>query len=303
MTRKSHAQLGVSTILAFPLPLHSPRRDRGLAPYSRSLLARPACLDRSQLDRPSLHVLTLLASAPDVTARLDASAAQVTVIGRKKGVSLALGQMTAQAAEALCRGFWLKREQEAKHIFYVLTPLARQALADGGMSVKPEVDLTAAQDRGLPPVNQKESPLVWLSRRKNSQGVAHISPTQLMAGERLRRDYTQAGMTPKMSANWSGLPVAGPMTGLALHESERMLDARQRVRSALDACGTQQAGLLLDLCCFLKPLQSVERERGWPARSGKYALAKALTALAGHYGLSETAQGRAQARRIRVWKA
>ena len=302
MTRKSAARLSFSTIVAFP-PLANARRDRGLAPQPRHSLARPACLDRSKLDKASLHVLTMLASTPDATARLDASASQVTVIGRKKGVSLALGQMTAHAAEALSKMFWLKRDQEGKHIFYVLTPLARQALEAGFASVHMEAEWPAPHDTVRPPINQKESPLLWLSRRKNSQGVAHISPTQLMAGERLRRDYTHAGMTPKMSANWSGLPVAGPQSGLGLHESERMLDARQRVRAALDACGTEHAGLLLDLCCFLKPLQSVERERGWRARSGKYILAKALSVLASHYGLAETAQGRAQARRIMVWKA
>jgi hypothetical protein len=53
----------------------------------------------------------------------------------------------------------------------------------------------------------------------------------------------------------------------------------------------------------LKPLQSVERERGWRPRSGKSVLAKALSVLASHYGLAETAQGRAHARQITVWKA
>jgi Domain of unknown function (DUF6456) len=302
MTRKSAARLCHSTVVAFP-PVANARRDRGMAPPPRHVLARPACLDRSKLDKASLHILTMLASTPDAIARLDPAAAKVTVIGRKKGVSLALGQMSAQAAEALCQRFWLKREQEAKQITYVLTPLARQALEGGLMSENPETEWHASHDKVQPPINQKESPLLWLSRRKNSQGVAHISPTQLMAGERLRRDYTLAGMTPKMSANWSGLPVAGPMSGLGLYESERMLDARQRVGAALEACGSQYAGLLLDLCCFLKPLQSVERERGWQARSGKYILAKALSALANHYGLAEAAQGRAQARRITVWKA
>ena len=302
MTRKSAASPHVSTILAFPLEASSFRRARGVSPQPRHAMARTACLDRAKLDRPSLHALTLLATAPDTYARLDSGLSQVAVIGRKKGVSLALGHLTAQAAEALCKSFWLKREHEGKRIFYGLTPLARQTLLAGG-AAKPEDDFNVAPEPLPHVINQKESPLLWLSRRKNSQGIAHISPTHLMAGERLRRDYTQAGMTPKMSANWSGLPVAGPLSGLGLHESERMLDARQRVRAALDACGTEHAGLLLDLCCFLKPLQSVERERGWRARSGKSVLAKALSVLASHYGLAETAQGRAHARRITVWKA
>ena len=157
MTRKSAARLSFSTIVAFP-PLANARRDRGLAPQPRHSLARPACLDRSKLDKASLHVLTMLASTPDATARLDASASQVTVIGRKKGVSLALGQMTAHAAEALSKMFWLKRDQEGKHIFYVLTPLARQALEAGFASVHMEAEWPAPHDTVRPPINQKESP-------------------------------------------------------------------------------------------------------------------------------------------------
>ena len=304
MTRKSLSRTGLSNVVAFP---DSAGRARGggraaLQNHKRALLARTARLDPSLLDRQSLRLVTVLAS-PEARGRLDEASAQVTLIGRKGGVSLALGQSPQRLAEALCKTFWLKREHESKRVFYVLTPLARQALADDTFVSKPAVACTDGR-YGVPlHTNQKESPLLWLARRKNSQGIAHVSPAQLLAGERLRQDYTQAGMTPKMTANWSGLPVAGPVTASGLHESERMLDARQRVRSALEACGSPQAGLLLDSCCFLKPLEQVERDRGWRARTGKYALVKALICLAQHYGLSDTAQGPLQAARITVWKA
>ena len=324
MTRKSLSRTGLSNVVAFP---DSAGRARGggraaLQNHKRALLARTARLDPSLLDRQSLRLVTVLAS-PEARGRLDEASAQVTLIGRKGGVSLALGQspqqvpslddfiltrrkdkrITEEITEALCKTFWLKREHESKRVFYVLTPLARQALADDTFVSKPAVACTDGR-YGVPlHTNQKESPLLWLARRKNSQGIAHVSPAQLLAGERLRQDYTQAGMTPKMTANWSGLPVAGPVTASGLHESERMLDARQRVRSALEACGSPQAGLLLDICCFLKPLEQVERDRGWRARTGKYALVKALICLAQHYGLSDTAQGPLQAARITVWKA
>ena len=304
MTRYSLSRTGLSNVVAFP---DSAGRARGggraaLQNHKRALLARTARLDPSLLDRQSLRLVTVLAS-PEARGRLDEASAQVTLIGRKGGVSLALGQSPQRLAEALCKTFWLKREHESKRVFYVLTPLARQALADDVFVSKPAVACTDGR-YGVPlHTNQKESPLLWLARRKNSQGIAHVSPAQLLAGERLRQDYTQAGMTPKMTANWSGLPVAGPVTASGLHESERMLDARQRVRSALEACGSSQAGLLLDICCFLKPLEQVERDRGWRARTGKYALVKALICLAQHYGLSDTAQGPLQAARITVWKA
>ena len=301
MTRKSQNRMDSSNVVSFPHTLSDVRgggRSAPRAQQNRALLARPARLDPSMLDRQSLRLVTVLAD-PEVRGRLDEATAQVTLIGRKSGVSLALGQTTQTLAEALCKIFWLKREQEAKTVFYVATPLARQALAAAPLARLDE----GPQEPAPRLINQKESPLLWLARRKNAQGIAHVSPMQLMAGERLRQDYTQAGMTPKMTANWSGLPVAGPVSGLGLTESERMLDARQRLRSALEACGSAQADLLLDLCCFLKPLEQVERERGWRARTGKHALVQALTRLARHYGLSETAHGLVRAKEITVWKA
>lgn len=41
--------------------------------------------------------------------------------------------------------------------------------------------------------------------------------------------------------------------------------------------------MLVDVCCFLKGLKTVETERQWPARSAKLILKTALAVLARHY--------------------
>ena len=64
--------------------------------------------------------------------------------------------------------------------------------------------------------------------------------------------------------------------------------------------GPEFAGVLLDVCCFLKGLEDVERERRWPLRSAKVVLQLGLDRLARHYGFASEARGRARAP-IRTW--
>lgn len=149
-------------------------------------------------------------------------------------------------------------------------------------------------------VNDGESPLAWLARRKGRDGRAMIGPDQFIAGERLRADFTRGHMTPRVTSNWSGIGQTrgsgggGDMTDL-------IVASRQRVRLALEACGPEFSGLLLDVCCFLRGLEDVERERGWPSRSAKVVLQLALDRLARHYGLRSAARGTGT--KIRTWLA
>jgi hypothetical protein len=131
-----------------------------------------------------------------------------------------------------------------------------------------------------------------------------IVPHQLQAGERLRSDFTRANLMPRTTSNWAS-PVASGRRGggeRAAGFTETMIAARQRVHLALDAAGPEFAGLLLDVCCFLKGLEDIERERSWPARSAKVVLQLALDRLARHYGYGGEARGRAQAH-VRTWLA
>ena len=156
---------------------------------------------------------------------------------------------------------------------------------------------------GMATVDLTESPLVWLARRKGRDGHALIEPVQLQAGERLRAEFTRAQLMPRTTSNWSAAVTDGRRgAGSPATFTEAVVAARQRVRQALDAVGPEFSGLLLDVCCFLKSLADVERDRGWPPRSAKVVLQLALDRLARHYGLSAEARGRARAP-VRTWLA
>jgi hypothetical protein len=154
-------------------------------------------------------------------------------------------------------------------------------------------------------VDEGESPLAWLARRRGRDGRSYIEPHQLQAGERLRADFTRANLMPRTTSNWE-TPISslrqsagGDRTSAS---TDTMIAARQCVHRALDTVGPEFAGLLLDVCCFLKRLEDVERERTWPTRSAKVVLQLALDRLARHYGYAAQASGRAQAS-IRTWLA
>jgi Domain of unknown function (DUF6456) len=147
-------------------------------------------------------------------------------------------------------------------------------------------------------IDEAESPLVWLARRRGRDGRPLIETHQLQAGERLRADFTYASLMPRTTSDWTN-PATSRIRNKggdrADSYTETMIAARQRVHQALDAVGPEFAGLLLDICCFLKGLEDVERERLWPSRSAKVVLQLALDRLARHYGYAAQTAGCARA--------
>lgn len=148
-------------------------------------------------------------------------------------------------------------------------------------------------------IDLTESPLRWLATRRDALGQPFLAPHELEAGERFRRDVTMAGLLPSLGVAWAA-PVAGG--GWAETYTEVVLAARQRVDAAARAVGPDFASLLFDVCGFLKGLETVERERGWPARTAKVVLKLALAALARVYGFAVAAVGPERGR-IRAWSA
>jgi len=112
-------------------------------------------------------------------------------------------------------------------------------------------------------------------------------------------------LQPRVTANWSASVNDGRRTGDSSGLSnltDMALAARLRVDRAIREVGPELSGVLIDICCFLKGLETVERERRWPARSAKLVLRMALASLGRHYGLTATATGSASGT-LRHWGA
>ncbi|WP_026782523.1 DUF6456 domain-containing protein [Pleomorphomonas koreensis] len=138
-----------------------------------------------------------------------------------------------------------------------------------------------------------ESPLGWLRSRKDKAGEPLISADEFEAGERLRRDYTLAGLIARTTMNWDGLGGRAERrsAGGGRDLNAASLDARARVNAVIRGLGPDLASVAIDVCCHFAGLADIERLHGWPQRSGKVVLRLALAALARYYGIDAEATG------------
>ncbi|MCV9997769.1 DUF6456 domain-containing protein [Pararhizobium sp. YC-54] len=149
-------------------------------------------------------------------------------------------------------------------------------------------------------VNQLESPLGAAARLKEKSGQPLLPPEAIAAGERLHADFTRAQLQPRLTMEYAprlSTKTRGGAGGTA-DLCDTALAARLRVGRAMEAIGPELCGVALDVCCFQKGLEIVERERQWPARSAKLMLRTALMALSRHY-----APPKPDARRSHAWGA
>jgi hypothetical protein len=142
-------------------------------------------------------------------------------------------------------------------------------------------------------VNELESPLARLRFR------GQLTPVQYEAGERLRQDFTMAGLMPRLCADLSAPISNSARNARSAPMTEKLIAARQRFRLAMANVGPGLSDLLFDVCCHLKGLETVEATYEWPVRSAKVVLQIALDRLAAHYGIAT----RSTRHRVRVWHA
>ena len=182
------------------------------------------------------------------------------------------------------------------------------------LAAAPGSDPFAAQHRSLASksfcateapviVDDRESPIAWLARRRGAKGTAFLAPAQVEAGERFARDVTIALLRPRVTSNWSGAAGVGGQGPQEIQVCDLAIAARQRLDRAAAAVGPELNGLLVDICGFQKGLELVERERSWPPRAAKVVLRIALDRLASHYGLSSEARGPRATGRLQSWGA
>ena len=250
---------------------------------------------RSAVPPQAFRLLSALAALKIPSARAALAAVDPESIAFLLSADLvALDRSGAPRATSAGRAF-LARRQASRSGTAVDPFLAQHADPASAVVQRPEGPVAVHLDHA-------ESPLAWLARRKGRDGEPLIRGHQLAAGERLRAEFTRGQMTPRITSNWSAAGASGARGSAGATPTDTVVAARQRVRHALEAVGPEFAGLLLDVCCFLKRLEDVERERRWPARSAKLVLQLGLDRLARHYGLDSQARGRAKAP-MRAWTA
>ncbi len=144
---------------------------------------------------------------------------------------------------------------------------------------RPGGDGGAARPARSVTVNLAESPLGWLM----SRGL--VSARQFDAGERLRADWEQAQLSPRVTMAWDSAPVARGRGGAGSKPDPRgaQLDAKRRFEAAIGHAGPGLADILWRIVCAGDGMREAESALGWPARAGKLVLTIALDRVADHY--------------------
>ena len=147
--------------------------------------------------------------------------------------------------------------------------MERELSSEGPLARKP------GRSRRSVSVNVAESPLMWLHTR------GHMDDRQFAAGERLRADWEQAQLSPKVTMSWN--PVRSGGREQELTPNERQIAAKQRFDGAVAAAGPGLSDILWRVVCAGVALPDAERTLAWPVRSGKLVLKLALDRVAAFY--------------------
>lgn len=201
---------------------------------------------------------------------------------------------------AVRRGDRLFATREARSWLRRFLAAREEAFLDQHRTVE-TAKIGRGKNRTTVSVNITATPLAALSRLRDRSGAAWLSPDALEAGERLARDFHYGALQPRVTQSYEFRigERTRPGSGAAADLKDSVVAARLRVASAVEAMGPELSGVALDVCCFEKGLETVERERQWPPRSAKLMLKTALLQLHRHYNPPAPPR----ARRSHAWGA
>lgn len=198
-------------------------------------------------------------------------AADVVASCIRRGLAVRRGDRLFATREARA---WLRRFLSARE----------ESFLDQHRTVE-RVELGRGQQPEVVTINVTASPLSALARLRDRAGAAWLSQDAIMAGERLAGDFHYGALQPRVTQSYE--PRVGgrvrPGPGAAADLKDSVVAARRRIAAAVEAMGPELSGVALDVCCFEKGLETVERERLWPPRSAKLMLKTALLQLHRHY--------------------
>jgi len=152
----------------------------------------------------------------------------------------------------------------------------RRVLVERELGSEGPLARAPAHGRRSATINVAESPLMWLHAR------GHMDDRQFAAGERLRADWEQAQLSPRVTMNWDPVRVRGG-NDQGLSPGERQVAAKQRFDGAVAAAGPGLSDILWRVVCAGETLPDAERTLAWPVRSGKLVLKLALDRVAQFY--------------------
>lgn len=199
---------------------------------------------------------------------------------RRRSVMLALDEAAFRvlASEATLKprpqGGWVMTERPEP---VLLPPPGRPGVM--------EAEVEAPDGKGTVRRNLGESPIAWLSRRRDGAGRPWLTPVEAAAAERLREEFESLGTLGRTTMRWDLTPrVSGGRPGLA--PAERDHATRQRIARALAEVGPGLREILERVCLMGSALEQAEAALNLPRRAGKTVLKLALQRLARHYRMA-----------------
>jgi hypothetical protein len=143
------------------------------------------------------------------------------------------------------------------------------------------IDETGADQvvRGCDP----DGALRKLGALRDASGRPWLEPCEMRAAARLRHDWLVGQIGLLRGSDWQASPRSGVARGPgngAEHAAGARYDARRRVEEALAVLAPPLRRTVEALCLHERGIEALEREQGWPARSGKVALKFGLAQLA-----------------------